>query len=130
MNNLLIAMAAVTFSATSVFAQATTPAANPDGETPAVVTPAAPADGTTTTMTPAEGETPAVATPSETNPTAPVPGANSFTEAQARDRIIEAGYADVTELVLDTNGIWQAKATKGGTAMMVSMDYQGNIVAK
>ena len=106
MKNLLIATAAIAFSATSVFAQETKPAANPDGDTPAV------------------------ATPSEQNATAPVEGANSFTEGQAKDRITEAGYADVTDLKLDDKGVWQAKATKDGTPVMVSLDYQGNIVAK
>ncbi|HTO30536.1 MAG TPA: PepSY domain-containing protein [Pararhizobium sp.] len=106
MKNLLITAAAVAFSATSVFAQETKPAANPDGDTPAV------------------------ATPSDQNATAPVAGANSFTEDQARDRIVEAGYADVTELKLDDKGVWQAKATKDGKPAMVSMDYQGNVVAK
>lgn len=106
MKNLLIATAIIAFSATSVFAQATTPTPNPDGDTPAV------------------------ATPSDQNATAPVEGANSFTEGQAKDRIVEAGYADVTELKLDDKGVWQGKATKDGKAVMVSLDYQGNIVAK
>lgn len=106
MKTILIATAAIAFSATSVFAQATTPAVNPDGDTPAV------------------------ATPSEQNTTAPVEGANSFTEGQANDRIVEAGYADVADLMLDDKGVWQAKATKDGKAVMVSLDYQGNIVAK
>ncbi len=106
MKKLLIAIATIAFSATSVLAQETKPAANPDGDTPAV------------------------ATPSDQNAAAPVEGANSFTEDQAKDRITEAGYADVTELKLDDKGVWQAKATKDGKSVMVSMDYQGNIVAK
>ena len=106
MKKLLITTAAIAFSATSVFAQETKPAANPDGDTPAV------------------------ATPSEQNTTAPVEGANSFTEDQAKDRITEAGYADVADLKLDDKGVWQGKATKDGKSVMVSMDYQGNIVAK
>ncbi len=106
MNKFIIASAIVALSASSVFAQTTAPAANPDGDTPAV------------------------ATPTDQNATAPVEGANSFTEGQAKDRIVEGGYADVTELKLDDKGIWQAKATKDGKPVMVSLDYQGNIVAK
>ena len=106
MKKMLIATVAMALSATSVFAQETKPTANPDGDTPAV------------------------ATPSEQNATAPVEGANSFTEGQAKDRIAEAGYADVTDLKLDDKGIWQAKATNDGKPVMVSLDYQGNIVAK
>lgn len=105
MKNLLIATAVIAFSATSTFAQTATPTPNPDGDTPAVATP-------------------------DQNATAPVEGANSFTEGQAKDRIVEAGYADVTELKLDDKGVWQGKATKDGKAVMVSLDYQGNVVAK
>ncbi|KQY73855.1 hypothetical protein ASD52_25755 [Ensifer sp. Root142] len=75
-------------------------------------------------------ETPAVATPDSQNPTAPVEGANSFTEEQAKGRIEAAGYAGVTGLKLDDKGIWQASATKDGKSVMVSLDYQGNVVAK
>ena len=83
---------------------------------------------TSTTPT-ADGDTPAVATPDTKNATAPVEGANSFTEDQARERITAAGYADVTGLMLDDKGVWQARATKDGKAMSVALDYQGNIVA-
>ncbi|AOF93850.1 hypothetical protein [Sinorhizobium sp. RAC02] len=84
----------------------------------------------TSTTTTTEGDTPAVATPDTKNATAPVEGANSFTEDQAKERITEAGYADVTGLTLDDKGVWQAKAMKDGKAVAVTLDYQGNIVAK
>lgn len=76
-----------------------------------------------------DGDTPAVATPDSNNASAPVEGANSFTEDQARERIVEAGYADVTGLVLDDKGVWRGTATKDGKAVNVALDYQGNIVA-
>jgi hypothetical protein len=76
-----------------------------------------------------EGKMPAVATPNTKNPTAPVEGANSFTEAQAKDRIEQGGYSGVTGLKLDGKGVWQASATKDGKPVKVSLDYQGNIVA-
>lgn len=75
-------------------------------------------------------QTPAVATPEEKNPTAPVEGANSFTEDQAKSRIEAAGYSDVTGLKLDDKGIWQASAKKDAKAVTVGLDYQGNVVAK
>lgn len=87
-----------------------------------------PARAQTTPST--DGETPAVATPDQENPTAPVAGANSFTEDQARARIEEAGYTNVADLKLDANGIWQASATKDSKQVTVSLDYQGNIVAQ
>ncbi|MDX0485504.1 PepSY domain-containing protein [Sinorhizobium medicae] len=77
-----------------------------------------------------EGDTPAVATPDSQNPTAPVEGANSFTEAQAKDRIEEAGYTDVNGLKLDDQGVWQATAMKDGKSVSVALDYQGNVTAQ
>lgn len=56
-------------------------------------------------------QTPAVKSPSENNPAAPVPGANSFTEGQAKSRIEGAGYSDVSGLTKDANGVWIGKAT-------------------
>lgn len=76
-----------------------------------------------------EGDTPAVATPDTTNPTAPVAGSNSFTEEQAKDRIAEAGYTEITGLKLDETGVWRATAMKDGKSVAVALDYQGNIVA-
>ena len=103
MKKLLIATAIAALSVSSAFGQ-TAPTANPDGDTSAVVT------------------------PDQQNATAPVEGANSFTEDQARERIKEAGYSDVTNLKLDEKGVWRADAHKDGKAVAVSMDYQGNIV--
>jgi opacity protein-like surface antigen len=59
---------------------------------------------------------------------APLSGANSFTEAQARSRIEQLGYTNVTGLTKDTNGIWRGKATKDGQAQDLSLDFRGNIV--
>jgi hypothetical protein len=63
------------------------------------------------------------------NSNAPVAGANSFTEGQAKSRIEEAGYSAVTGLKKDDNGVWRGKASKGGAATDVSIDFQGNVNA-
>ncbi len=75
---------------------------------------------------------PAIATPGLESQTqaAPVPGANSFTEAQARERLEAHGYADVTDLKLDDQQIWRGKASKNGASVNVALDYQGNIVSQ
>jgi putative membrane protein len=73
--------------------------------------------------------TPAVTTTDTPNAAAPVPGANSFTEDQARSRIQDAGYSDVTKLTKDDQGIWRGQAKKDGKSTAVALDYQGNIVA-
>jgi putative membrane protein len=78
---------------------------------------------------PSTSTTPAVNTPDTTNPGAPVPGANSFTEDQARGRIQEAGFTDVTALTKDDQGIWRGQAVKDGKSTAVALDFQGNVVA-
>jgi len=106
MKKIILAVALLSATAMSVAAQKSAPATSTDGNTPAV------------------------ATPETKNPTAPVEGANSFTEAQAKSRIEEAGYSDVKDLKKDDKGIWMAAGMKDGKSVMISMDYQGNIVAK
>jgi hypothetical protein len=73
---------------------------------------------------------PAVATSNANNPGAPVAGANSFTQAQARSRIERAGFSNVSRLVKDKDGIWRGTASKDGAVFHVALDYQGNVVAK
>jgi hypothetical protein len=71
----------------------------------------------------------AVNSPDQKNSNAPVAGANSFTEGQAKSRIEDAGYTAVTNLKKDDNGVWRGKASKGGMASDVSIDFQGNVNA-
>lgn len=71
----------------------------------------------------------AVNSPDQKNSNAPVAGANSFTEGQAKSRIEDAGYAGVSDLKKDDNGVWRGKATKGGATTDVSIDFQGNVNA-
>ena len=62
--------------------------------------------------------------------TAPVAGANSFTEGQAKSRIEANGYSNVTDLKKDDNGVWRGKGMKEGKSVTVSVDFQGNVVAR
>jgi len=59
---------------------------------------------------------------------APLKGSNSFTEAQARDRIIAQGMDNVTGLAKDSDGIWRGTAQKAGAPVQVAVDYKGNVV--
>lgn len=104
MRKILIA-AALAVVAIPAFAQSTPPA-NRNANTPAVNSPNSPP-----------------------NPGAPVAGANSFTESQAKSRIEAQGYSKVTGLKKDNAGVWRGKATKGSKAVNVSLDFQGNVVA-
>ncbi|BCG96716.1 DUF4142 domain-containing protein [Mesorhizobium sp. 131-2-1] len=62
-------------------------------------------------------------------PAPPLSGANSFTEDQAKDRIQDAGFSDVSKLTKDDQGIWRGQANKDGKSTTVALDYKGNVVA-
>ena len=69
----------------------------------------------------------AVNSSGQNNSDAPVAGRNSFTEGQAKSKIEQAGYDNVSDLQKDDNGVWRGKASKGGSSMQVSVDFQGNV---
>jgi hypothetical protein len=94
-------------SAGGVWAQTAQPPANRDANTPAVNSPNSPP-----------------------NPNAPVAGANSFTEGQAKSRIEDKGFKNVSGLKKDANGVWRGKADQNGKSVNVSVDFQGNVVAQ
>jgi len=75
-------------------------------------------------------QTPAVKSPSANNPAAPVAGANSFTEGQAKSRIESSGYTQVSALKKDDNGIWTGSAMKDGKKVDIKVDFQGNVVTR
>ena len=78
-----------------------------------------------------DANTPAVNSPnSPPNPGAPVAGANSFTEGQAKSRIEDRGFRNVSDLKKDDSGVWRGKAEQNGKAVNVSVDFQGNVVAQ
>jgi len=78
-----------------------------------------------------DANTPAVNSPnSPPNPGAPVAGANSFTEGQAKARIEEKGFKSVSGLQKDANGVWRGKADQNGKSVNVSIDFQGNVVGQ
>jgi hypothetical protein len=73
---------------------------------------------------------PAVKTTEGNNPGAPVAGANSFTQREAKSRIESRGFSNVSALKKDKAGIWRGKARKDGKAVNVSLDFEGNIVTQ
>jgi hypothetical protein len=106
MRKLLITTAIVAV-AIPAMAQQPSPPANRDANTPAVNTPNSPP-----------------------NPGAPVAGANSFTEGQAKSRIEARGLTNVAGLKKDSDGVWRGTATQGGKSVKVSVDFQGNVVSQ
>lgn len=74
---------------------------------------------------------PTIATPparSAPDAGAPLPGANSFTESQAKSRIEQLGYTNVTGLAKDSEGVWRGTAMKDGRSQPFAIDFRGNIV--
>jgi len=58
---------------------------------------------------------------------AATPGANSFTEGQAKQHILKSGYTSVSELAKGSDGVWRGVATKGGHSIHVALDFKGNV---
>jgi len=65
-----------------------------------------------------------------TNANDVAPASNSFTEAQAKGHIEKAGYTDVQDLTKTPDGLWTAKAKKGGSTVDVALDFKGAVTAK
>jgi hypothetical protein len=106
MRNTLIVLCMMA-SAAPALAQNNSPPANPNANTPAVNAPN-----------------------SAPNPGAPVAGANSFTESQAKSRIEDKGFKNVSDLQKDNAGVWRGKAMQNNKSVTVSVDFQGNVVAQ
>ena len=106
MRKLLLTVAIVAIAIPAV-AQQPSPPANRNANTPAVNTPNSPP-----------------------NPGAPVAGANSFTEGQAKSRIEAHGFTNVAGLRKDGDGVWRGTATQAGRSVKVSVDFQGNVVSQ
>ncbi len=68
----------------------------------------------------------AIAT-TDANANKPARGSNSFTASEARGRIQDKGFANVTDLKKDNAGVWRGKAQKNGQTVSVWLDYKGNV---
>ena len=109
MRTFFVAAAAASLVLTSAFAQA----------------PQAPAKQIPPTAS--EPGNPAVKGTDRNTAKAPVAGANSFTEGEAKSRIEARGFANVTQLRKDEQGIWRGKGMRNGTMVDVALDFQGNV---
>ena len=58
----------------------------------------------------------------------PAHGANSFTQDQARGRLMKAGYSRIGRLAKDNRGVWRGMAYRGQNRVRVGVDYKGNVV--
>lgn len=57
-------------------------------------------------------------------------GSNSFTEAQVRKRVENAGYKDLKNLKKDDSGIRRGAAMLNGNVVHVGIDFKGNVAAQ
>ena len=89
-----------------------------------------PADGNLTQTAFMESCKADVYTMAKVDDGAPLKGANSFTEGQAKDRAMAYGYTSVASLVKDGDGIWRGSAMLDGKAVQVAVDYKGNVVTQ
>src|SRR5262245_24854835 len=121
---------AASLLAGQALAQSNTPSNPPASQAPkAEKAPAAPAAPQATAPAAKGPQNPAVRTEEGNNAARPVAGANSFTEGEAKSRIEARGYANVTELKKDDQGIWRGRAQQNGRSVTVALDYQGNVFA-
>jgi hypothetical protein len=87
-----------------------------------------PADGKidkTTFMDACKGD---VYAPVKADAGAPLKGANSFTEGQAKDRAVAHGATEVASLKKDGDGVWRGMAKEDSKSGEVAVDYKGNVV--
>ena len=121
-------------------ATGTTMGTSASGTTAPGTTPMRPMTGTTmgaatATGTPDAGSNAAAATGNNiqavattaANASMPAKGKNSFTMNQARIRIQARGFAQVTNLRKDSDGVWRGKGQKNGATADVWVDYKGSV---
>ncbi len=85
-------------------------------------------DGKAVSSPPSPGNA-AVATDTHQQAADQTPGASSFTAAQAKGHLENAGYTDVGPLTQTPDGLWQGKASKDGKPTDVSVDFKGAITS-
>ena len=107
-----------------------TAAADASATPPAPVTPPAATPEQGPAATTAGGGNDAVKDPHDQPASAAKPGANSFTQSQAKSHIENAGYSNVEITSQDASGVWHATGMKGGKTYTLGLDFKGNIVAQ
>ena len=75
----------------------------------------------------AEGDNNQAILTTSANATTPAKGANSFTGDQAKHRMEEGGFSNISDLKKDKDGVWHAKAEKSGSPVEAWVDYKGNV---
>ena len=131
MKRFLFAGLVLALPAVSAGAQNTTPGTVTQPSSPAPANATTPPSTTRlSTVQPTPAQTTRATTAPANQAAAPVgvvPGANSFTESQAKSRLEKNGYSQVANLIKGNDGIWRGQAMKDGASVRVSLDYKGDI---
>jgi protein CpxP len=138
MKSLMLGIATASLLTGGIALAQTTQGTRPGETTPAPATPAAPptsgGTGSSARTMPqdsnaaaASGDTNQAVATTSANAPAPAKGANSFTMGEAKSRIEKNGFANVTDLAKDGDGVWRGKGQKAGTSTNVWLDYKGNV---
>ncbi|MGE4079744.1 MAG: hypothetical protein AB7F22_29755 [Reyranella sp.] len=90
--------------------------------------PGSPADGKLTLAAFLDACKAGAYAPTKAETGAPLKGANSFTEGQARDRALAWGATNLSSLAKDPDGIWRGTAMWDGRPGQIAVDYKGNVV--
>ncbi len=80
------------------------------------------------TSGPPTGGTGATTGTTSSDEPAPLKGANSFTEGEAKSRAEAHGFTEIKDLKKDDDGIWRGRATQQGKSVEIAIDYKGNVV--
>ena len=126
----VLSIAVLSLAACSKPASAPADGAAADASAPAPVTPPAATPEQGPAVTTAAGGNDVVKDPHDQPAAAPKAGANSFTQAQAKGHIENAGYGDVEITSQDANGVWHATGTKGGKTYTLGLDFKGNVIVQ
>lgn len=117
---------AVTLASSAALAQSNqTPPPSHTNQTATATAPAAPHGNAADQRAASGNNNQAVAT-TNANAATPAKGANSFTESQAKSRLQDNGFSDVSGLKKDDDGIWRGMANKNNQQVSVWLDYKGN----
>jgi len=63
----------------------------------------------------------------ESEPTGPRAGDNKFSQDEAKAKIAEQGFSEISELKKSDDGIWIGKAQREGGSFEVALDFEGNV---
>ncbi|MGA9866477.1 MAG: hypothetical protein WBQ75_08560 [Acetobacteraceae bacterium] len=127
MKSLALGIAAAAFAGGVAIAQTNTAAPTTATAPTTTTAPMNTTDQNNAGVAGASGDTNQAIATTSANAPMPAHGANSFTDGQAKSRLEKNGFADVSGLTKDKDGVWRGTAQRGGHSVQVWVDYKGNV---